>query len=525
MNKLKTYLLLIAIFLISVLVRVPHLDRPLSKHHEFCTAIVLIPLQNWAENGASTYRYSPSITFEGTANQHIENLTAYPVEAEGRYYYLSHPPFAYLLPYFCFQILGVYPTPLALQIFNLLFHLLSCLLIYEIVRMITGKTSEKIHFDSLTAFLIYLFAPATLWFHGNAYMSDMFISNIFILGIWLVLKAFLRGEKTRMPDSSKVFDILHVASTATVIFLMIYTEWLGNFFAFGVFVLALIKAFSKKEKGRRRYYLAIAGACVCGVVGGLALIFWQYSSIAGFEVYWAYFSHRFGARSGAQFSDNGIFYFLWKYTKMTLRIGRHYATGFLPVFLLGAVLWGALFSQTKKIIQPANTAARYFWWLAGFPILMHHLVFVEFTLVHDFAVLKGGILLAVGIGLLVEKLAHHKSIAFKSGAFVMVFLCIAQYYYINRPGKISQNGDLYNYMQTLGENIRNNTQADELIFLNGYKPDPQVMYYARRNMLRAADSTEVKTILEERGAVRGVLFTIKNYKIENIEKINASQKY
>lgn len=622
MTNLKTYLLLTGIFLISVLVRLPHLDRPLSKHHEFCTAIVLIPLQNWAENGASTYQYSPSITFEGTANHDIENLTAYPVEADGRYYYLSHPPFAYLLPYFCFWVLGVFPTPLALQVFNLLFHLLSCLLIYEIVKMLTTRplplkgsqhTMQKKWADSplgaggvgsLTAFLIYLFAPATLWFHGNTYMSDMFISNILILGIWVVLKAFLRKDKSAMPDTSKVSDILHIVSIAIVIFLMIYTEWLGNFFAFGVFILALIKAFSKKEKTQmsatskvpdisRTYWLAIAGACVLGVVAGLGLIFWQYSSIAGFEAYWAYFSHRFGARSGAQFSDNGVFYFLWKYGKMTLRIGKHYATGFLPVLLLGGVLWGVLFFRTKKIFHPANVATRYFWWIAGFPILMHHLVFVEFTVVHDFAVLKGGILLAVGVGLLVDKLTHRKSRGFKPRAFAMstpqpppkgqidvgvsppkgeidvesfslnrethvaevfrkaknlpfwrggqshylplwrglgggllamILLCIAQYYYINRPGEISQNGDRYDYMQTLGENIRSNAAANEVIFLKGYKPDPQVMYYARRNMLRAADPLEVRTILEKRGTERGVLFTIENYEIKRIERVKTNQK-
>jgi len=195
-SNLKPYLLLFGIFLISVLIRLPHLDRPLSKHHEFCTAITLIPLQNWADNGAATYHYSPSVTYEGAANHHIENLTAYPVEANGRFYYLSHPPFAYLLPYFTFSVLGIYPTPLALQIFNIFFHFISCLFIYKIVVLMRHyphplKGSPPTLHDSradsplgaggergaLAAFLIYLFAPAALWFHGNAYMSLGFGSH------------------------------------------------------------------------------------------------------------------------------------------------------------------------------------------------------------------------------------------------------------------------------------------------------------------------------------------------------------
>jgi len=77
-------------------------------------------------------------------------------------------------------------------------------------------------------------------------------------------------------------------------------------------------------------------------------------------------------------------------------------------------------------------------------------------------------------------------------------------------------------MQILGEGIRDNPAPDELIFLNGYKTEPQVMYYARRNMLRASDTLEMKKILNERNAERGVLFTIENYEIKKIERIKTN---
>ncbi len=517
----KTYLLLSGIFLISVLIRLPHLDRPLSKHHEFCTAITLIPLQNWADNSIATYHYSPSVSYEGAGNHHIENLTAYPLEADGRFYYLSHPPFAYLLPYFTFQVLDVYPTPLALQIFNLFFHFISCLFIYKIILLINNKPSTK---GALAAFLIYLFAPATLWFHGNAYMSDMFISNVFIIGIWLVLKIFLT-EKTadsRLLNFQSLVNVnLKITGLGIIIFLMIYTEWLGNFFAFGVFVLALVAAFSSKGQQRNKYLL-IATTCVLAVIAGLGLIFWQYSSIAGFEAYWAYFEHRFGARSGAKFTDTDVFSFLYKYLKLIIKIVKHYAIGFLPMLLFGGALWLVFIYRTKRIIQTSKPATRYFLWLAGFPVLMHHLVFIEFSVVHDFAALKGGILIAVGIGLLTERLLEkEKSRLFFVGLAATLLLCIAQYYYINRPGSISQNGDRYDRMQTLGKAIKREALAEEVIYLNGYKPDPQVMYYAQRNMLRATDTLMVKTDLATRRIKRGVLFTIENYTIIKTERVRA----
>jgi len=336
-------------------------------------------------------------------------------------------------------------------------------------------------------------------------MSDMFISNVLILGIWLVIKMYYAKKR------------IYVFALALVVFLMIYTEWIGNFFAFAVFVMSLMLAF-KFEQEQWRYWLSVAFACIVGVTFGLGLTFVQYSSIAGWEAYLAYFEHRFFARSAAQFTDNDFFSFLYKYFKLTKNVLKHYVTGFLPVLLLATTLLGWLLLRSKKIISQRNDVVRYFWWVAGFSVLMHHLIFIEFTVVHDFAVLKGGILIAVGIGLLTDRLT--RSGFLYAGILATLLLCVVQYYYINRPGEISQNGDRYDTLQTLGETIKTQAAKDEIIFLNGYKPNPQVMYYARRNMLRAADTSEVKGILKNSGFERGILFTIDNDEIKHIERVS-----
>ncbi len=502
----KTYTLLVGLFLLSILIRLPNLDRPVSKHHEFCTAITLIPLQNWYKNGAATYHYSPSVSYDGAANLHIENLTAYPVEENGRYYYLSHPPLVYLLPHAIFSTLRIPPSPLGLQLINLFFHLLSCIFIYKIILLLTGETDFS--YRALTGFLVYLLAPVCLWFHGNVFMADMFVSNVLIAGLYVALLVFRTSTQSHFISLTALLGLL--------IFATIYTEWIGNFFAFGVFVLAILKI--RKEW---RYSWVVLTS-VLAVLSGLGLIFWQYSSIAGFETYLAYFEHRFFARGFTRFTDEGTFSFLYKYAKLLKGILKHYAIGFLPVLLLGGMLFYQ-FSRTSSSLLSMKPQVKNFLWLAGFPILMHQLIFIEYTVVHDFAVLKGGILIAVGLGYWgVDLTSFRKPVGI---AMIATFLlCIGQYYFINRPGEINQNGDRYDMMMKLGEAIKENTTDDEVIFLNGYKPEPQVMYYAGRNMLRATDIATARKILAEREAQKGVLFTINHYKIENIERVVSVNK-
>ena len=56
----RSLLIILGAFLVSVAVRVPQLDRPLSAHHEYCTAFTLIALTNWYEDGFATHHGVPS---------------------------------------------------------------------------------------------------------------------------------------------------------------------------------------------------------------------------------------------------------------------------------------------------------------------------------------------------------------------------------------------------------------------------------------------------------------------------------
>jgi hypothetical protein len=125
----KTFPFLVVAFLLSVVLRLPQLGRPLSKHHEFCTAVSLRILQNWWDEGIEKYNYLPATNFAKDADKFINNFgnaTGSVVDAFGNYYYVSHPPLAYYVPYAFFKIIDVRPDVIPLQLFNMLLALFEC---------------------------------------------------------------------------------------------------------------------------------------------------------------------------------------------------------------------------------------------------------------------------------------------------------------------------------------------------------------------------------------------------------------
>ena len=177
-------LILLVAFAVSVAVRWPLLNRPLCGHHELCTALTLVALYNWQHDGFLHHHGAPAITFSGKADRIPPGYTDAPGLRDGVLYYLSHPPLAFDLPHALFSLTGTAPNAMGLQLFNLFFHLLTACALYLIVRELQPRGNA-----ALFAALLYLFMPAPLWFHGNAYMSDMFVQNAWVWHVLVVLRA------------------------------------------------------------------------------------------------------------------------------------------------------------------------------------------------------------------------------------------------------------------------------------------------------------------------------------------------
>ena len=285
MKQLKSPITLIFIFwLCSVAIRIPQLNRPLSKHHEFVTAHALRIMEIWNQEGAKHLHFNPVMSFAGAENKFINNQTTENYDAAGNSYYLSYPPLGYMIPYF---FLGGWiqpPTALSLQLFNMLLHLIECLLLYQICLLIAKnlKREELGNKIGIVAVLVHLFSPCLLWFHGNVFFVDMPALTLWLLCVWLWMKnadAIITNK-----NNSGIFPVALFISS----FLLSYTEYLGVTFSITVFVWALFN---------RKYFLSalsVTAGCVCA----LLLMVYQYSLIGGMDKLFSFMQARYSERSG-----------------------------------------------------------------------------------------------------------------------------------------------------------------------------------------------------------------------------------
>ena len=468
----KTLPVLLIVFLLSVLVRLPELNRPLSKHHEFCTAVSLRILQIWYDNGIEKYDYNPVMTYNNPADKFINNeanASGRMIDRDGNYYYVSHPPFAYYFPYAVFKILHVRPDVLPLQMLNMLFHLLSAIFVYFTVCLLSfNRARSYLHFPSFIAYSIYLFMPATLWFQGNVYMSDMAVHLPFVIGVYIVLKMVLR-QKFYVPK--------YVIGYVIILFTMIYTSWLGVFFAFGVLVYSLLHV--RTIKG----FQVLIWSTIIVTFFTLRLITYQYSQINGMEAYVHEILNRYLLRGSVGQMHHGFLHFLFSYFILFKDIIYNYLVNYLAIYLLIiGFVWISITKAKLKIVFSDNGYR--FIWLSVLPVVLMHLVFMQYS-AQDFTVLYASLFFSVLIGILYDKVK--KSGVFSDRAlngFVLftITLLIGQFYLTNLPGSHSLKGVDYDLDKKMGEIIKKECPKEEIAVMYE-KPSPQLIFYAGRNIL------------------------------------------
>ncbi len=487
----KTLPILFGIFIISVLIRVPNLDRPLSKHHEFCTAVTLRTLQIWADNGGSTYSFLPVMTYPGSVNKYINNQSSEIFDKEGNYYYVSYPPLSYLIPFAFFELFQIYPTPIALQIFNLAIHLIIAVFIYLILCfLLDNKVSEQLTFPALIGATIYLLLPATLWFHSNVYMADILTQLFWVISIYIMLK--ISEYKQGVPTIWKVY-------LGVVVFLMVYSSWLGVICAITIILYFLNKMRFDRKNGNL-LFITVHSVVLAVLVMGI-----QYSLISGFTSYFEVLFERFVSRSG--YDGAGFYDLISRIYTSCVAIATNYATSYLPAIVI--LLFGLLFLRKRISLSDKERMIIYF---SVIPVVMLHLLLLNYS-GHDFTTLPAAVFISISIAIVYAKLKGILKSKYQyllnSGIIIMVVLSVVQYYVINRPGDRSWKRNLYNVQRDFGEYIKEEAKPDEVVFLRGIDIEPQVIYYAKRNIKRFLYPSQAKEHLQKVNQTKGILFDIE----------------
>lgn len=486
--KTITAFVLFALFGLSVIIRLPLLNRPLSKHHEFCTAIALRILKCWEQEGIKNLRFKPATNYKGEANKYINNYTSGSgniKDLKGNYYYVSHPPLAYYMAYSFFKILHLKVDVLPLQVFNLILHFISAFGIFLIVNTLYKKPINEVNVPAITGFMFYLFNPATLWFQGNVFMSDMVVQLPFIYAVFICTK-MLMYEHHLLKNSLLLL---------LCCFAMVYTSWLGIFFCVSTLILMF--------RSRLLFSITLLEILLSALVLGLGITFLQYAKIAGIENFKSEMFCRFNDRS----SFHGMSYFLLSF----YTIIKNYFFNYAAFYLMLAIAILLVFKIRKRIrVNPIFISIIA---ISTLPIFLLHLVLSNYS-GHDFTVLYAAMPFSLFAGFLTERIyTYLKPLYVVLFHSLFIMLNVVQFYYINRPGKISQNGEQYDIYLKEGNFIKQQASATEIVFALDYKPSPETIWYAQRNIQQVNNENEAYEFLKLRKMKYGIVFQ-KNYDLK-----------
>lgn len=463
-------IILLLTFGASVALRWPLLDRPLSGHHEYCTAFTLIILQNWHHDGLVAHAGAPPLTFAAPGDRDAPWMGAKMALHNGRYYYLSHPPLGFYLPHFAFALFGAAPSPLGLQAFNLLLHVLLVLAVWRLILAVSGQRA------ALHAALLAIFMPAPLWFLGNAYMSDIMVVVPWAWHLVAAQALFVSTQQHRTRLWPFTLSLL----------ITVYTGWLGVIAA-AVDLLLVFRTEAVRAQRAR-----IIGAIAFAVALPLVLTVLSYASVIGGQGLMDYLLGRLLHRSSLGPAASG-WQVLWQ-------VLENFRIGFLPVLLVLLVALPVMVRAGLRGVFHLAPNVRLLLLLSGLPVLLEHALLLDYA-AHDFVLLKAVPLLAGGVALLLEEVGR-ESWAKRFPGMMVVFLCTlgaAYFWRLNASGGSTRYRDA-------GTFIAQHIRPDERYFWSGPPPEPQLVWYAQRTPWSVSSEAEARSVLAARGEHSGVLF-------------------
>ena len=480
------------VFLAGILIRLPNFQRPLSKHHEFMNALILINMESWRQGGGgSHFSYVPVMNFQNQGDKYYDSSVY--VNRNHDRWYLSLGPGWYMIPYFIYQLLHLPAVPVYLRILNLLSGFLSAILFFRLCEYLVPPGAPRRYLQITLASCLFIFSPAMLWYTGNAYAHTALVLP-FVIGFLILVFSMTRGPE---KSSKSRLTILFV-----LILLLIYIDWLVLFVASASCLYLL----SKRKPDKFSYWLvaAILGSCATGIT----LLFFQFASQDGPDAVLAYWKSRFLFRS---FANQEV-----SYPRMAFHlVFFHGLTAYLPqLLLIGAC---TLWAWYKKIRFTFRDEERFLLLTYGLAVLFYNAVFIEWSYEHEFSLVPWSPVLAYFGGKWVVELSQGRSrIFFFSGCYLV--FTVFQYYYINRPGKVSRDGMPYNTFQISGDHIRN-IPPDYKIYAAIGKPAPMIEYYAGRNISPVLSLEAARQDMKTSGITRAVWVEQDQYNLKTITVI------
>lgn len=366
-NKLCRPLIgLIVIMLLSVVVRAPDIGKPMQLEQPLANSLIGLDLL-WNE-GFWTHKGGMPRTFPGETNRFIRNLGMTAFNADGLGYYLTFPPLAIHVAYGLHRLFNTPPTVGSVQTMATSFHLLGTAAFFALMCGLFKDRPQR-YALAWWASLPVAFSAVALWYFGHLYSPDFFWPHLFVLSLLTLYFLVQRIERHQRGGWLWACWICSV-------FAVTYTDNHGAVYA------AVAGCWGLYYMRHQRVYGLIFIAAGTGSLLAVTLMYCQYSSIMGAPL------HRLlaGAATNRTMGDAG---------RSWTVILTHHIRALWPFLLaLIGLLPGYLRSDRIRSGQPA------IWHISLLLVIVHHLIFMQWTIVHDLSALKAVYPAGIALGAL-----------------------------------------------------------------------------------------------------------------------------
>ena len=489
----RSVLWLSSLFILSILIRLPHLNRPLAKHHEFNSAVVLLGLESWKQGGgAQNFGFIPLLTYQNTADKLLQKGPY--IDEKGNQIYLSFGPGWYVIPYIIFNTFNIPFTPLALQILNLFFLLASVLLLYRFVYYLFVKAGYEPFLPSIAACFVFLLNPSILWYLGNGYVCT---------GIALPFLIIILHYGTKM-----LYEHAEIKTRTMIVYMLagicsIYIDWYGISFMAITAIGALLKIRQNKK------YATLFVVSFITIILGVLIILFQFITYAGWQAVHDYWASRYIDRGLVNPSITNL--------QNVVKFLKHLITSFLPIIL--TLAFGFILARKTRFATKVPKIIKLPLAISLVSCLFDSAVFLNWAGEHEFAVIPYSIFLSILSAWIINVVA--KKYVFRL-ALLTFLLTLTQYYYINFPGKYTAQGLPYDSYKKTGLAINELAATDERIFCN----TSYMIYnfYAKRSFTYVHSYEEALKWASQYGIRKGVWIKIRETRdkimIEEVKHFN-----
>ncbi|MFH0894171.1 MAG: hypothetical protein V2A54_07030 [Bacteroidota bacterium] len=508
MKRFIIILVFALLFLPAALIMHSHFT-PEPRPQDHCPLLLMNTLNIWNQSNPIHYYYSPVQTHTKPGDKGVTDYKRLE-DAKGNNYYVSHPPFVFMLSWGLTRMIHLKVTYSFFQWTGLVLLLIASFFISAMAGIyvhrknkIKEKYSFQLSLSTLTSFLVYALMPVMLYMHTFSFFSELLGQFFWAALLILILRFYDSANKRLLP------------AIGLCAFFLIYSDWTGILYIVPIFI-AFFK-FRKKNEIKKLFLSVLLGS-----VAALLFSIAQYSAIAGMKPFFHALLLRYSERSGIfgeSYSAQGIHLFSvdsWLYFFRNLHSAL-LGFGYIILFLC----FLSLLMYRQRIIKIKLSAdLKIILLLTIIPVLLRVILLFNASATHKLYLSGIAVPIATIAGIAaynLQSINQYKRaisflliVLFAFGSFISVSVFNDTY---------AKSYSCDNTKDAAGF-IRKEAHFEEVIFIKNESacplPLPYLTWACDRNMMPVKDSIQAKKILTEMKKDSAVLFILQDNPAKNI---------